>query len=112
MRFIKNKTGCLSYLMLKDIFPQNAVDLEIIKNSGLSRLIYNYYKKKELSLLDCSDIIGCMSPKNIDYVYNNYKLPYKKIELLPNSINVVDVSSKKIELYFAKKITYLLIQRY
>lgn len=31
-----------TYLLLKDIFPQNAVDLEMFKTSGIKSLIYKY----------------------------------------------------------------------
>lgn len=31
IEFIKNRDGAASYLMLKDIFPQNALDIELLK---------------------------------------------------------------------------------
>lgn len=35
IRPIKKRDNAKSYLLLKDIFPQNAVDLRILKNAGL-----------------------------------------------------------------------------
>ena len=35
VRYIKKRDGALSYLMLKDIFPQNAVDLKMLKKKGM-----------------------------------------------------------------------------
>lgn len=40
---LKVKHDCKAYLMLKDIFPQNAVDLGIIKKGSF---IYRFFKKK------------------------------------------------------------------
>ena len=42
--WLKKKSNALTYLLLKDIFPQNAVDLNLIKDNGL---LHNYFKKKE-----------------------------------------------------------------
>lgn len=58
--FIKKRDNCKSYLLLKDIFPQNAVDLGKISKKSL---IYKYFRKKEVSLYEVSDYIGTMSEK-------------------------------------------------
>ena len=42
--FVKKRDNAISLLLLKDIFPQNAVDLDLMKKDGL---IHNYFKKKE-----------------------------------------------------------------
>lgn len=87
--------GCPSYLMLKDIFPQNAVDLEIMKNKGL---IYRYFKNKEKELYSISTIIGCMSEANISYlIQHNSYLDKNKIELFPNTKCINYSSSKPID---------------
>ncbi|WP_251406070.1 glycosyltransferase family 4 protein [Metabacillus litoralis] len=79
----KRKFKCPAYLMLKDIFPQNAVDLGIIKSKGL---IYNYFTLKEEKLLNTADYIGCMSQANIDYLLKqNSSLNSQKVELFPNT---------------------------
>ena len=51
--------------MLKDIFPQNAVDLGMF---GENSLFYKYFRKKEVQLYKTSDYIGCMSPANVEFV--------------------------------------------
>ena len=51
----------VSYLMLKDIFPQNAVDLGLLKKNGLKGMLYRSFRKKEKKLYAISDVIGCMS---------------------------------------------------
>ncbi|MEH7883030.1 glycosyltransferase family 4 protein [Bacillus sp. JJ1609] len=84
----KKKFKCPAYLMLKDIFPQNAADLNIIKQNGL---IYKYFALKEMKLLKTADYIGCMSPANKNYVItNNPWLDKKKVELFPNTKKLTD----------------------
>lgn len=82
--FIKNRDKCKSYLLLKDIFPQNAVDLNMIKKNGL---IYKFFRKKEISLYRQADYIGCMSKGNVDYLLkDNAYINQDKVEVNPNSI--------------------------
>ena len=79
----------LSYLQLKDIFPQNAVDLGIMKTIGIKGLIYKYFRYKEKELYSCSDYIGCMSPANVEYVLNhNAGIAEDRIEVAPNSFEI------------------------
>ncbi len=91
IEFLKKRDNCKTYLLLKDIFPQNAVDMGLIKyNSPL----YNYFRKKEKKLYDISDNIGCMSIANEKYILlNNKELSEQKIEVNPNSIAYKDFFS-------------------
>ena len=93
VRYIKNRDGAKSYLMLKDIFPQNAVDIGILSKNGPKDLLYRYFRRKEKKLYDVSDRIGCMSPANVEYLLkHNPEIPPEKVELCPNSIEVRDLS--------------------
>lgn len=96
IEYIKKRDGAKSYLLLKDIFPQNAVDLNFIKKNSF---IYKFFKKKEKKLYELSDHIGCMSPANVEYILKNNKGIQKcKVEVNPNSINpVVKVKVNKAE---------------
>lgn len=79
----KKQFKCKAYLMLKDIFPQNAVDLGIIKLNGL---LFKYFKVKEKNLYKTADFIGCMSSANKQYIINhNPWLKPDKIEVFPNT---------------------------
>lgn len=83
---IKKKFGIPSYLMLKDIFPQNAVDLGLLKKGSF---MYNHFRKKEKTLYEISDYIGCMSPANMKYVLeNNPEVDASKLEICPNAIDI------------------------
>ena len=80
---IKKKNEIKSFLMLKDIFPQNAVDIGLMKENSL---IFKYFKRKEKLLYEVSDYIGCMSNGNIDYVLeNNPEISKEKVYYFPNT---------------------------
>ncbi len=98
IRYIKNRDGAFTYLMLKDIFPQNAIDIGVMKKSGLMLPLYQHFRNKEKKLYKISDKIGCMSQANIDFVLaNNPSISRDKMELFPNSIYVRDNSIQKSE---------------
>lgn len=85
----KKRTGAPTYLMLKDIFPQNAVDLEMIKYGSL---LHKMFRKKERKLYHLSDKIGCMSPANCEYVIReNPEVDKNKVEVCPNAIMPIDI---------------------
>lgn len=91
--FIKKRDGARSYLLLKDIFPQNAVDLNMMNTSGPSSILYKYFRRKEKRLYAISDRIGCMSPANVKYVLDhNPEVNRDKVEVCPNAIEVIDKS--------------------
>jgi len=85
--------------MLKDIFPQNSVDLNISSTKGLMSFIYRYYSKMEFRLYQLSDFIGVMSPANKTYLLERYPNLTSKVELLPNAIDLTSspiITSDKI----------------
>ena len=51
VKYIKQRDGAKAYLMLKDIFPQNAVDLGMIKKNGM---IHRYFRNEEKKLWICT----------------------------------------------------------
>lgn len=86
---LKKYFGCKTYLMLKDIFPQNAVDLGMFSKKSL---VYKYFRRIEKKLYAISDRIGCMSPANVDYILrHNPEIDPGIVELCPNSIKVIDM---------------------
>lgn len=93
VKYIKKRDNAKTYLMLKDIFPQNAVDLGMMSENGLKSIIFRYFRKQEKELYSVSDWIGCMSQANADYVLkNNPEIDPKRVEVCPNSIEVFDKS--------------------
>ena len=93
VEYVKKRDGARSYLLLKDIFPQNAVDLGMMAKSGIKSFVYHYFRSKEKRLYALSDRIGCMSQANVDYIIkNNLEIRQDKIEVCPNAIEVSDQS--------------------
>ena len=93
VKYIKKRDNAKTYLMLKDITPQAIVDLGAMKTTGVMGLIYKYFREKEKALYSVSDKIGCMSQANVDFVlkYNQDVSP-EKVEICPNSIEIIDKS--------------------
>lgn len=92
IRYVKKRDGAKTYLLLKDIFPQNAVDLGMLSKKGIKAPIYWYFRHKEKELYSISDKIGCMSQANVDYVLkHNPEIDDKKVEICPNCIEPVDM---------------------
>ena len=92
IEYVKKRDGAKTYLLLKDIFPQNAVDLGMIKTTGIKGLLYRYFRNKEKKLYAISDRIGCMSQANVDYVLkNNPEINPDIVEICPNSIEIQDM---------------------
>lgn len=79
---IKKKHKSKFYLILRDIFPQNAVDLGMMKKKGIT---HRYFRNKEKKLYKEADFIGCMSQGNIDYIIkHNTHISLNKLQILNN----------------------------
>ena len=93
----------MTYLLLKDIFPQNAVDLGMLHGMPVQGSwfkvqgwvarakyqLYKYFRRKEKKLYALSDYIGCMSPANVEYVVrHNPEVDPAKVEVAPNSVDL------------------------
>lgn len=89
VKYLKKKNPqAKSYLLLKDIFPQNAVDMEMFSKKSP---FWWYFRRKEVALYKASDFIGCMSPANVEFVlqHNSFVDP-QTIEVAPNSIELAE----------------------
>lgn len=87
----KKKYNAKTYLLLKDIFPQNAIDIGFLSEHGIKRWITRYFKTKEKKYYNISDIIGCMSPRNKDYLLlHNSEIKESKVVINPNSIDFIN----------------------
>ena len=95
--------------MLKDIFPQNAVDIGLLQGKPVQDSwfkvqgwiargkyqLYKMFRKKEKKLYSVTDYIGCMSPANVDYVIkNNPEVDKACVEVCPNSLELINEGSK------------------
>lgn len=92
IKYAKKASGgkAMTYLLLKDIFPQNAVDMGMLSKTGVKSVLYRMFRKKEEELYRISDFIGCMSPANVDYVIaHNPMVNNRKVEIAPNSLELL-----------------------
>lgn len=99
IRYLKGKNKqAKTYLLLKDIFPQNAVDLGMMKTNGVKGILYKMFRKKEVELYKLSDHIGCMSPANVDYLlkHNTY-ISKDIVEVAPNSYERIEYVQQTVE---------------
>ncbi len=77
---LKKYYNCPAFLILWDLFPQNAKDLGLIKN----KFVFNYFQGIEKKNLKSFNYIGCQSIGNLSYMKKNYKyLDSKKLFLFP-----------------------------
>jgi glycosyltransferase involved in cell wall biosynthesis len=98
---LKVRYNAKTYLMLKDIFPQNAVDLGVINKNSV---IYKFFKKKEKKLYEISDFIGCMSPANVEYLLkNNPSISNEKVRICPNAIDLREREYDESSLFIRDK---------
>lgn len=87
VRRLKQRWGCRSYLILRDIFPQNAVDLGLLHNG----LVLRHLRRLEQQTYATSDLIGCMSPGNRSYLLRgNSQVKARKVRLFSNWISPDD----------------------
>ena len=96
VRYLKRlNPNAISYLLLKDIFPQNAVDIGMFSEKSF---FHWYFRRKEVALYKSSDFIGCMSPANVDFLrkHNTY-YPANRVEVAPNSIEIEEELSPEEE---------------
>lgn len=103
IEYIKRRDGAKTYLLLKDIFPQNAVDIGMMTKKGPKSIIYKMFRRKEEKLYRLSDSIGCMSQANVDFLLkHNPYIPAEIVHINPNSIDVFPYerdAMKKAEVY-------------
>ncbi|MEY8213654.1 MAG: glycosyltransferase family 4 protein, partial [Colwellia sp.] len=59
---IKKACQCHAYLILRDMFPQWAIDEGLIKHGSLIEKYFRFFERLNYSSADC---IGLMSPKNL-----------------------------------------------
>ena len=77
---LKKKNNCKNYLILRDIFPQWAVDVGLLSNYGLP---YYFLKRVERYLYSTADIIGIQTLANMPY-FQKEILVNVTIEVLHN----------------------------
>lgn len=68
VRKLKDLWGCPAYLILRDIFPQWAVDARILRKG----LVWWYFRRKEIEQYAVADLIAVESPANLQYFAESF----------------------------------------
>lgn len=78
--FIKRTAGCRTYLILRDIFPEWALDLGLL-NKGPA---YWFFKAVANFQYAMADTIGVQTPSNLGYLANWKRKSALRLEVLQN----------------------------
>ena len=91
VKWAMKKFHAPSYLMMKDIFPQNGVDLGIMSKKSP---IYWYFRHQEKKLYKTATTIGCMSEENRKYLLKHNKyLKEEKLAIFPNTQKIDELKT-------------------
>jgi glycosyltransferase involved in cell wall biosynthesis len=90
---LKRLWRCPAYLILRDIFPQWALDAGVLRKGPA----YWYFRRKELSQYATADIIGVQSPVNLHYFRERGLDCKHALELLYNWTPLVEQDVPKTD---------------
>lgn len=103
---LKSHYNCSGYLVLRDIFPQWALDTGILRRG----IVYFFLRIYEKMQYDLADFIGVQSPKNLDYFKSGQNLKTENIEVLYNWVDlgehIVEQSDIRSKLNLENKIIF------
>ncbi len=77
---LKKTSGCPSYLIIRDIFPEWAVDMGLLGRG----LPYRFLKAVEAYQYSVADVIGVQTPANLPYFSRAGLKPKQRVEVLQN----------------------------
>jgi glycosyltransferase involved in cell wall biosynthesis len=77
---LKKASACRSYLIIRDIFPEWAVDMGLLGRG----LAYRFFKSVERYQYSVADVIGVQTPANLAYFDSWARPPQKQVEVLQN----------------------------
>lgn len=84
VRRLKALWHCPAYLILRDIFPQWAVDAGILRKG----LVYYFFRRQEKRQYRIADRIAVQSPANLDYFAREFPTRRYPLEVLYNWMNL------------------------
>ena len=77
---LKKTSSCPSYLIIRDIFPEWAVDMGLLGRG----LPYRFLKAVERYQYSVADVIGVQTPANLPYFSRAGLKPEQRVEVLQN----------------------------
>lgn len=94
-KFLKKKSKCNAYLIVRDIFPEWAVDLGLIKYRGLPYYFFLAIARYQYSI---ANIIGVQTMGNLSYFKNWMRKSNRRLEVLQNWLGKPKLSGCSIQL--------------
>jgi glycosyltransferase involved in cell wall biosynthesis len=94
IKFLKKHNNVRSYLIVRDIFPDWAVDLELMKRG----LIYQFFKQVEKSQYKLADTIGVQTKGNLEYFDKITQRHTNSLEVLHNWLSDTPIEKCSISL--------------
>ena len=83
---LKKSNDCKGYLILRDIFPEWAVDMGIMSRG----IPYKFFKVVESYQYSLADTIGVQSPSNTNYFKRWAAHAHRKVEVLHNWLGDIE----------------------
>ena len=80
VRRLKRLWACPAYLILRDIFPQWAVDAGVLRKG----VVWRFFRRRELQQYAAADVIAVQSPRNLDYFRTALGRRRYRLEVLYN----------------------------
>ena len=80
VRVLRRENRCRSYLILRDIFPEWAVNMGLMRRGSA----YWFFKLVERYQYSVADTVGVQSPSNLGYLAEWAKKPGRCLEVLQN----------------------------
>jgi glycosyltransferase involved in cell wall biosynthesis len=77
---LKRMSGCKAYLIIRDIFPEWAVDMGLMRRG----LLYRFFDVVARYQYFVADVIGVQTPSNLGYFADWLHKPLRKLEVLNN----------------------------
>lgn len=91
---LKRASGCRSYMILRDIFPDWALDLGLLRPGP----VYRFFKRVERQQHDAADVIGVQSPSNLECIAQLRNAPHVRLEVLWNWLSPASATPCRIDL--------------
>jgi glycosyltransferase involved in cell wall biosynthesis len=88
--WLKRKHGCRAYLILRDVFPDWAVDTGVMRKG----VAYRCFKLIERFQYAVADVIGVQTRANMAYLHDLALKPAQRLEVLNNWLSQRPVNEK------------------
>lgn len=92
VNLLKHMFGAKEYLLLKEYWPQDPVDLGAMREGGF---VYNVLKFVEKRMMAAADYIGASSQAGIKYVTDRYPENADKCEVCPHCEEPLEVDNSQ-----------------